>query len=52
VFPVELLSMVLSLFKDKTALELDRLDVEVVGRKTEADRLRNILSGVQDGVVA
>jgi cell division control protein 6 len=48
---VELLSMLLSLFKDKKALELDKLDVEVVGRKTEADRLRSILSGFRTGLL-
>ncbi len=32
-----------TLFKDKTALELDRLDIKVTGRMMEADRLRSIL---------
>jgi cell division control protein 6 len=35
------------LFKNKGALNLDRLTVEVVGRNEEAERLRNILKGTE-----
>jgi len=41
----------MTLFKDKTALELDRLDVKVTGRMMEADRLRSILSGDRTGLL-
>ena len=37
------------LFRDKGALELDRLDVSVFGRVKEVERLRGILSGVGSG---
>ena len=37
------------LFKNKGALNLDRLTVEVVGRKDEAERLSNILKGTEQG---
>jgi len=39
----------MGLFRDKGALELDRLGVEVVGRGEEGGRLRGILSGVESG---
>jgi len=39
----------MGLFKDKGALELDRLGVEVAGRSTEASRLRSILSSINHG---
>jgi len=39
----------MGLFKDKSALELDRLGVEIVGRGEEAGRLTKILSGVESG---
>lgn len=39
----------MGLFKDKGALELDRLSVEVAGRSSEASRLRGILSSVNSG---
>ncbi|OGD54639.1 hypothetical protein A3K80_06475 [Candidatus Bathyarchaeota archaeon RBG_13_38_9] len=42
----------MSIFKDKGALELDRLSVEVAGRSSEASRLRGILSSVNDGFLA
>lgn len=37
------------LFRNKGALEVDRMGVSVVGRVAEAKRLRRILSGVDDG---
>lgn len=39
----------MGLFRNKCALELDRLGVEVVGRGEEGGRLRGILSGVESG---
>lgn len=39
----------MSLFKNKGALNLDRLSVEVVGRAQEAERLKNILKGIEQG---
>lgn len=37
------------IFGDKGALELDLLEVSVVGRAKEAERLKEILSGVEAG---
>jgi cell division control protein 6 len=39
----------MGLFREKSALELDRLSVEVVSRGEEAGRLRKILDGVESG---
>ena len=39
----------MSIFRDKSALEFDRLDVDVVCRAPEVGRLRDILSGVDSG---
>jgi cell division control protein 6 len=37
------------LFREKGALELDRIGVSVIGRKAEAERLRRTLSGIDVG---
>lgn len=37
------------LFRDKNALELDRLSVEVLGRSSEIKNLRRTLSGIDQG---
>jgi len=39
----------MSIFRDKSALEFDRLDVDVVCRESEVGRLRDILSDVDSG---
>lgn len=39
------------LFKDKGASELDRIGVNVIGRKAEAQRVRSILSGISAGLL-
>jgi Cdc6-like AAA superfamily ATPase len=39
----------MSIFKNKDALNLDRLSAEVVGRAQEAERLKNILKGIEQG---
>ncbi|MCW3976026.1 MAG: hypothetical protein O2U61_07210 [Candidatus Bathyarchaeota archaeon] len=39
----------MSLFKDKGALSLDRLSVEIIGRTEEAKRLDKILEGTSQG---
>jgi len=41
----------MGLFMDKRALELDRLGNSLVGRSAEAERLKNILSGVKTGLL-
>ena len=43
-FPAEELGEPLGLFLDKRALELDRLGVNAVGRRAEADRLKITLA--------
>jgi cell division control protein 6 len=39
----------MTLFNDKSALELDRLNVEVLGRSRQIKYLRGILSGIEQG---
>jgi len=39
------------LFKDKDALELDRIGVNVIGRTAEAERLCIVLSGINVGLL-
>ena len=41
----------MGLFRDKRALELDRLGNSMVGRSNEVERLKNILLGIKTGLL-